>query len=202
MWQTNTESESNGRIIKLTIEKSGLQLRFSDILTLLCDCADFRHYFIEQLSSVPFKAFRWETPSVTTASIERNFECVLIDSPGLLRMPDVATFSNYFKSHATDDVAVFPNLRNDAIMVVPCPITTYSAYGHIATFLRNAPEHQQHSLWKSVGQAMASRLSAEPVWLNTAGGGIAWLHIRLDSRPKYYNYSPYKTLPKNPLGVS
>lgn len=202
MWQTNTQFESNGQIIKLTIDKSGSRLRFSDVLTLLSDCADFRHYFTEQLLSVPFKAFRWETPPITTASIERNFECVLIDSPGLLRKPDVAAFSNYFKSHATDDVAVFHNLGNDAIMVVPCPVTTYSAYAHIATFLRNAPEHQQHSLWKSVGQAMTSRLSAEPVWLNTAGGGIAWLHIRLDSRPKYYNYLPYKIPPSNLVGAN
>ncbi len=32
-----------------------------------------------------------------------------------------------------------------------------------------------------------------PLWLSTAGGGVAWLHVRLDSRPKYYGYSPYKT---------
>ena len=31
-----------------------------------------------------------------------------------------------------------------------------------------------------------------PIWLNTAGGGVAWLHIRLDHRPKYYRYLPYK----------
>lgn len=200
MWQTNTESESNGRIIKIAIDESGSRLRFSDVLTLLCDSADFRHYFTEQLSSVPFNAFRWETPPVTTTSIDRKFECVLIDSPGLLKMPDVAAFSNYFKSHTVDDgVAVFPNLGNDAIMVVPCPVATDSAYGHIGAFLRNAPEHQRHSLWQTVGKVMASCLSAKPVWLNTAGAGVAWLHIRLDSRPKYYNYLPYKTPPNNPV---
>lgn len=195
MWQTNTESSANGRIIKLIIAESGSQLRFSGVLRLLCDSAEFRHYFIEELSSVPFNAFRWETPPVTMASIERKFECVVIDSPELLRMPDVATFSNYFQSHAVDGVAVFPNLGNDAIMVVPCSIARDSAYGHIAAFLRNAPEQHRHSLWKAVGQAMASRLSAEPMWLNTAGAGVAWLHIRLDSRPKYYHYLPYKMPP-------
>ncbi|MGI9175867.1 MAG: DUF6940 family protein [Rhodothermales bacterium] len=24
------------------------------------------------------------------------------------------------------------------------------------------------------------------MWLSTAGGGVSWLHVRLDSRPKYY----------------
>jgi hypothetical protein len=192
MWQTNAEFKSNDRILKISISESSSLLCFSDVLTLLRDSADFRRYFIEQLSSVEFSAFRLETPPVTIASINRYFECVLLDSPELLRTPDAAAFSTYFKSHAVDDVAVFPNLGNDAILIVPCPAIAYSAYGHIAAFLRNAPEHQQHSLWKSVGQAMVTRLSSEPVWLNTAGAGVSWLHVRLDSRPKYYRYLPYK----------
>jgi hypothetical protein len=106
----------------------------------------------------------------------------------------VTAFSNYFQSHAVDDVAIFPNLGNDAIMVVPCPVTAHSAYGHIAAFLRNAPEHQQYSLWQAVGRSMIDRLSSpDPMWLNTAGAGVSWLHVRLDSYPKYYGYVPYKT---------
>ncbi|MCT7953160.1 hypothetical protein NG798_25505 [Ancylothrix sp. C2] len=195
MWKTNAELSANKRTIKFIITEVGSQLRFSDVLRLFCDSAGFRHYFSEELLSVPFSAFRWETPPVTIASIERKFEFVIIDSPELLQMPDVGTFSNYFQSHAVDDIAVFPNLGKDAIMVVPCPINRDSAYGHIAEFLRNAPEQQRHSLWKTVGQAMVDRLSAEPIWLNTAGAGVAWLHIRLDSRPKYYHYLPYKMPP-------
>lgn len=195
MWETNTESSANGRIIKFIISESGSPLSFSDILRLLCNSHDFRHYLIKELLSVPFNAFRWETPPVTIESRDRKFEFVIIDSPELLKMPDLGTFSDYFQSHAVDDVAVFPNLRKDAIMVVPCPMARDSAYAHLAAFLRNAPEQQQHSLWKAVGQTMVSRLSAEPIWLNTAGAGVAWLHIRLDSRPKYYHYLPYKMPP-------
>jgi hypothetical protein len=192
MWQANAKSESNGRVIKITFSQSDLQLSFFDVLTLLSGSTDFRSYFSAQLSSVPFSAFRWETPSVTTTSIERYFECVLVDDPGLERTPDIAAFSEYFISDAVDDIAVFPNLGNDAILVVPRPITDDSTYGHIAAFLRNAPEYQRDALWKSVGLAMLMRLSSKPVWLSTAGGGVAWLHVRLDSRPKYYSYVPYK----------
>jgi hypothetical protein len=196
MWQTNTESESNGQIIKMTMSEAENRLRFSDFLRLLSDSADFRCYFNEQLSLVPFSAFRWETPGVTTASMNHYFECILLDSPELSRTPDVLAFSDYFASHGVDDVAVFPNLGNDAILIVPCPVAMDSAYGHIAAFLRNAPEKQRDSLWKSVGQAMTNRLSTQPVWLNTAGAGVAWLHVRLDSRPKYYGYITYKMPPK------
>jgi hypothetical protein len=195
MYQINTQLESNDRIVKISISESGSQLSFADVLTLLHNSTDFRHCFINCLSSVPFSAFRWETPPVTKNSSDRNFECVIIDSPSLSREPDVDAFSSYFESHKVDDVVVFPNLGNDAILIVPCPITTHSAYGHIAAFLRNAPEPQLHTFWKSVGDTTLDSLSTEPIWLNTAGAGISWLHVRLDSYPKYYTYLPYKILP-------
>jgi len=77
-------------------------------------------------------------------------------------------------------------------MVVPCPDDPLSDYGHLAAFLRHSPEPQQHSLWELVGAAMHRRLGPRPVWLSTAGGGVAWLHVRLDDRPKYYGYAPYR----------
>lgn len=39
---------------------------------------------------------------------------------------------------------------------------------------------------------MSQRLGLKPVWLNTAGGGVPWLHIRLDDQPKYYRYQAYR----------
>ena len=41
---------------------------------------------------------------------------------------------------------------------------------------------------------MEDRVNEIPVWLSTAGGGVAWLHVRLDDRPKYYSYAPYKNV--------
>ena len=43
-----------------------------------------------------------------------------------------------------------------------------------------------------VGAAMQRRLGAKPVWLSTAGAGVSWLHVRLDDRPKYYGYAPFR----------
>jgi hypothetical protein len=39
---------------------------------------------------------------------------------------------------------------------------------------------------------MVARLGAKPVWLSTAGGGVSWLHVRLDDQPKYYGFEPYR----------
>jgi hypothetical protein len=124
---------------------------------------------------------------------ERPFEFVLLDCPDLARTPDADAFAEHFrKAGHHDDVIAFPNLGKDAMMVVPCQVGPKSAYGHLAAFVRQAPDQQVHSLWKLVGTTMQGRLNAKPVWLSTAGAGVSWLHVRLDDRPKYYGYAPYR----------
>ena len=79
----------------------------------------------------------------------------------------------------------------DATLVVPSPRGPDAAYGHLAAFVRGASEAQNHALWEAVGEAVEERLNQRPLWLSTAGGGVSWLHVRLDARPKYYAYRPY-----------
>lgn len=144
------------------------------------------------MTDVPYTAFRWETPPVTESTLTRPVEFVVLDSPGLARRPDPKAFAEHFDAASEDGVVVFPNLGRDAIMVVPCPLTSTSAYGHLAAFVCEAPEKQQQALWRSVGEAMSQRVGSKPVWLSTAGGGVSWLHVRLDDRPKYYGHGPYR----------
>jgi hypothetical protein len=122
----------------------------------------------------------------------RPFEFAVLNDPGLARDADPAAFAEHFRGRSGSDVLSFPNIGGDAIMVVPRPLAPPSTYAHLATFVRNAPESQRHALWKSVGDAMSRRLSARPVWLSTAGAGVPWLHVRLDDRPKYYGFTPYR----------
>jgi hypothetical protein len=153
---------------------------------------DFRAWFNALLAGAPFGAFRWETPPVTVATASQPFEFVLLDSPGLAHTPDPDAFAEHFHGESAPDVLSFPNLGADAILIVPRAIEAPSAYGHVAAFVRHAPEAQQQSLWQAVGDAMARRISGKPVWLSTAGGGVSWLHVRLDDRPKYYAFAPYR----------
>jgi hypothetical protein len=67
-------------------------------------------------------------------------------------------------------------------LVVPRAIAETSAYGHLAAFVRLAPEEQRDALWQSVGKAMTSRVETKPVWLSTAGAGVSWLHVRPATR--------------------
>jgi len=162
---------------------------FADVITLWRTDPDFRAFFIALLAESPFSAFRWETPPITSANADRDFEFVLLQSNALERPVDPSAFASHFTGNA---VETFPNLGGDAVMVVPCPVASESIYGHLASFIRNAPESQVHQLWQSVSAAMQERIDDQPVWLSTAGMGVSWLHVRLDSRPKYYGYQPFK----------
>jgi hypothetical protein len=107
--------------------------------------------------------------------------------------PDPSAFENQWASRdVSSGVVTFPNLGGDAALVVPCAIAPLSAYGHIAAFVREAPEAQRHALWQAVGSALEDRLDPRPIWLSTSGLGVSWIHVRLDSHPKYYQYGPYR----------
>ena len=153
----------------------------------------FRDFFIKLAAQAPFSAFRWETPPVTRTTVGRTFEFVLLDSPTLDRRVEASAFARHFDNANGRDVLTFANLGGDAIMVVPCPIGPDSAYGHLAAFIRSAPASQVHHLWQAVGNAMSQHLGDAPIWLSTAGMGVSWLHVRMDSRPKYYGYAPFKS---------
>ena len=186
MWSARTEKLDRASIFR--VEHDHRPIGFADVLRRWQDDAVFREFFIALLADAPYSAFRWETPPVTSSSADRPFEFALLDSPELESEPDPDAFAEHFRSATGDDVVSF----HDAILVVPRPLGPSSAYGHIADFVREAPEGQKHSLWRLVGKLMEHRLKSTPVWLSTAGAGVPWLHVRLDQRPKYYSYAPYR----------
>ncbi len=184
------------QIIRYSLTQDGGRVRFSEALDLWESSADFRSFFTKVLIESPFSAFRWETPALTESNAARDFEFVLLDEPAFCSRPtDKKTFAKYFAAaDANAGVTSFPSLGRDSILIVPSLQADTAAYGHLSAFVRRAPPEQIDALWRLVGKLMKSQLSDRPVWLSTAGGGVAWLHVRLDSRPKYYGYAPYRNV--------
>jgi len=176
------------RVHHTTWWRGDAPLGYRDAIAAWRDDDEFRAVFIEALAATPFAAYRWETPRLDRANLDRGFEHVCVDSAGLERAPDREAFAAKFTAA---DVVAFPNLGRGAIMVVPCPHAADPTYTHLGAFVRGAPVTQQHALWREVGAQMSARVGERPVWLSTAGAGVAWLHVRLDDRPKYYSYRPY-----------
>ncbi|MEQ8766729.1 MAG: hypothetical protein RL885_22640 [Planctomycetota bacterium] len=168
-------------------------LSFGDVLESWRGSSSFREDFMRPLIDLPFRAIRWELPPLTTSRLSRPFECVVLDSPGLDVPADGVPFRQHFEA-SSESILTFDNLGADAHLIVPSPEGDASAYAHLLAFLRGAPGEQRHALWRTVARVTASRLSEKPLWLSTAGGGVAWLHVRLDERPKYYGHKPYRSL--------
>ena len=57
---------------------------------------------------------------------------------------------------------------------------------------------QLHNFWIAVAETFEDQISHfsenQPMWLSTCGTGVYWLHVRLDTRPKYYSYDEYETM--------
>lgn len=90
-------------------------------------------------------------------------------------------------------VATFPSLGRDAELIAPAPAPGQD-FAQLSRFLSHAPPAQVHRLWTAVGEAVERWWAADrgPLWVSTSGLGVSWLHVRLDSRPKYFTHRPYR----------
>jgi hypothetical protein len=167
-------------------------MTLEQVLHALRDDADFRTGWTEALAGLSFAAFRWETPATTDATLAKPFEAVVVDSPSLGRPQSPSAFAEHFEAEPEADVITVPNLGGDAMLVIPSPRSEAECYGHLAAFLRGSPPGQADALWRQVADETLDMVGERALWLSTAGGGVPWLHVRLDRRPKYYAHAPYR----------
>ena len=165
-------------------------LSFGDVAGLWCSDAEFCRAWVQALRGLAFASYCWECPPVCARDLHRRFECVFVASPLLARATaDPEPFREHFAPGA--DVVGFASLRKDAWLIAPCPRSAVDCT-HLGRFMATATEVHAVALWRAVGEALQARVAATPLWLSTAGLGVSWLHVRLDSRPKYYRHDPYK----------
>jgi len=193
-FSTEVTSLEKGRVLCCRLFHDGAPLSWAAVMARWQNDQSFRCFFVSVLVDAPFPTYFWETPAVSSATIDREFEFVLVDSPQLAGIcTDERAFANQFAAaHPGASVIRFSNLGGDATLVVPCLQGSISAYSQISTFTRLAPAAQQHQLWALVGATLEQQLSERPVWLSTSGLGVYWIHIRFDSEPKYYTHEPYR----------
>lgn len=198
MYRSEIRQLGKGHISRFRLLYDGQLLSWSDVMDRWQRDQLFRRFFVSLLVDAPYPAYFWETPPVTRATLDQRFEFVLVEARELadLQTNDDA-FANHFASAEPEtSIIEFSNLGGDATLIVPCPRAPLSAYSQIGAFVQQAPADQQDQLWQHVGVALEKRLGTQPVWVSTSGLGVYWLHIRLDSAPKYYTYEPYRTGPR------
>lgn len=191
MYSFQKDNSFGPTILKFYLLEGETHMTVRQVIQAWRGAETFCLYFSKVLVTQGFDAFFWEAPPADLRSLDRPFEFVLINSTTLASFqPNFNSFQQHFE---TDDLVVhFKNLGGDAELVVPRPLDNQEGYGHLASFLRLGPEDQIIQFWKKVGEVYEKAINERTVWLSTAGLGIPWLHVRLDSRPKYYRHRPYK----------
>ena len=160
------------------------------------------------IASSEYESLLFETMGTSWSTCETTaFEFALVNRPGLKHfaegLPDRNSFDEHFSKCRRDNmnagnaptVCSFGNLGGDARLVSPIPQQDISDanYSHLAVFVRNAPKSQISEFWALAAARYLKELekSAGKRWFSTNGMGVAWLHLRLDTRPKYYSYEPF-----------
>jgi hypothetical protein len=203
---TNTHSSSSGGFVLVSSALGGGATRYRTATPLSFRVAldqlkvdmNARSAITSVIASSPHAAVYFEMPPVTaSSSFLTPFEFVLLPSTSLVSgSVDTAAFAEHMSSSCNPDVAYFKNLGGDANLVVPCPREGATAvYGHLASFIRGGQADQVDEFWKTAASKALDLLSVEPLWISTNGNGVHFLHLRFDTRPKYYNYAAYKKFP-------
>lgn len=190
MWEPYIIEKAEG-FVKYQIQDFQGKLSYRNWIESLKHSEDFIKFFNDILKNNSFRAFFWEVKPISKDQLDSAFEFVIVESTTLSRIQtDSTPFQKYFSDGK--EVVSFPNLGGDAQLIVPTDLKKTVTYPHIAEFVRNAPVSQAINFWKTVGHQFGNHIDKLPKWLSTAGLGVYWLHIRIDSRPKYYRHNPYK----------
>jgi hypothetical protein len=194
VWIAKSENLQNGH--RIQIYQGEDPISFGTYLKLLEEDQRFASWFTDLLAGADYEAFFWEHPPLSEANIDSEVEFVLLDSPALARLsPNPEPFNSRFERDREGEIVSFRSLGGDAVLLAPRPSGSHEVCVHLAAFVRQASQSQIESLWRETGRAMRENLSERKLWLSTSGLGVSWLHIRLDSYPKYYQYRPYATVP-------
>lgn len=164
--------------------------------------------FLTVLRKNPYKAFFFETRPVNSSQMtSKTFEFVLVDAPDLYEFatsrPNPKAFAEHFdndcrKSAATTSACVFSSLGQDATLIAPKPPpeinTDLVPFSHLADFCRKADPALVTATWKLAIQTYVQQVERQKrlLWFSTSGLGVSWLHLRVDQRPKYYTYRPFR----------
>jgi hypothetical protein len=183
---------SDGAVPTYRVTKDGASLRWRTFAEALQRADELRGVLIEALASAEHAAYFFEC-APWLAGLDPAVEWVLVPTRAFdVTTPDPSSFRDLLQGAV--HVTTFANLRGDATLVVPTEDADRAVYGHLASFVRAAPRAQVDALFVAVGAALEAvrARSKDTLWLSTAGLGVDWLHVRIDSRPKYYRHGPYK----------
>ena len=182
----------NDTAIRLKVLKNDRLISFQEVFKLWENDSEFIDFYVQSLKDFTFKAFFWEHPGLTKQTLDKPYECVLQKSSRLdSQTLNEEAFADYLDTeNAAED---FLNLGKNARLVIPTKQSKAEIYKHFGSFIFNAEALQIQAFFNKVGAVVQQEIENKPmIWLNTSGMGVIWLHVRMDTKPKYYKTKNYK----------
>lgn len=193
-----TEIADRRTALIIFVDKQSIPFSWENIAQALIDDASFRDRWNQTWANLPFD-FEWKPVPIHpyTAQTHPFFAIVF---PSTFQPADSTDFQSYLQGLKKEGLtAYFPNFSGDAHLLIP---RETGAYGHIATFCRTAPTAAKQALWQRVGELCTNAIAQQtPVWCNTHGHGVPWLHIRFDKRLKYASFPPRGSISANSQAI-
>ena len=198
------------KIVTVLTNKYGKKLNFQQVLRRWTKSSknsgfnrNFQHFFKILAQEDPdFRHVFFELPPLNKKTLKKPAEFILIEAPIFkTRVKDVRYDIFASKHHLPQckrsTACNFPNRSGNAVMIVPKGDNNMNndRYTDLMSFAIKASEKEFYDLFKKVGQLSLKEIKKNPqrpTWISTHGLGVIWLHVRLDTIPKYYDWLPYK----------
>lgn len=105
---------------------------------------------------------------------------------------DYSSFEKELNKSKNNYATSFYNLSKTSYLIVPIP-RKGKKFTTMKDFIDNASKIQQKKLWQMVAEKVLMMLKKHnKVWVSTHGTSVPYLHVRIDTRPKYYQTNKYK----------
>ncbi len=189
-YRAEIDYSEDGDYQTVRFDWTGDTLTFREVFQLWQTSAAFTDFYASLLRRCEYDGYVWEMPEISEVTIDQPFEYTITEAGLFFPSADASPFAQHMSAAGEGDMIDFPNLGGDAHLIVPVA-TGGSDFRDMKRFLANADPAQIASLWRRAGEEMLARLGPDPIWLSVNGAGVAWLHLRLDSWPKYYVHMPY-----------
>ena len=92
--------------------------------------------------------------------------------------PDPVPYREYLEKNSGKLTAVFKNLSGEVLLIIPT-----KPYASISQFARQGSDREWLALFNKANMCLK-----KGEYLSTHGHGVAWLHLRIEKFPKYYNW--------------
>ena len=143
------------------------------------------------------KSFFWETKPIYKKNDKKNnilgmYKEKFIQSNKLEKLrQNYKPFSKQIKEADNKYCLSFYNLDKTSLLIIPYPRKNKN-FSTLKKFIDNSSKLQQKKFWMLVSESISIMLKKHnKIWVSTHGLGVSYLHVRIDTKPKYYKTTEF-----------